>query len=133
VDNAPWRNTAGTTLGPRLVISRDSARFSSRFDIPGVLFAATNVAPISAATRLAEFDLSAQCTRDTSDTYTDALYTGPRQNWTNCGTTGARTAVIAAAPRQSPNFVTIVIVTTVAERDVTARQNAWDSFEVTTQ
>jgi hypothetical protein len=133
VDNTPWRNAAGTTLGPRLVISRDSARFSSRFDIPGVLFAATKVAPISAATRLAEFDLSSQCTRDTSDTYTDALYTGPRQSWINCGTTGARTVVIAAAPRQSPNFVTIVIVTTVAERDVTARQNAWDSFEVTTQ
>lgn len=132
VDDSPWRNAAGTTLGPRLVISRDTARFSSRFDIPGVLFAATNVAPLTAATRLAEFDLSAQCTRDTADSYTDALYTGPRQNWTNCGATGARTAVIAAVPRTNPNFVIIVIVTTVADRDVTARQNVWESFEVTT-
>jgi hypothetical protein len=133
IDNTPWRNAAGTTLGPRLVISRDSARFSSRFDIPGVLFAATNVAPINAATRLAEFDLSAQCTRDTADTYTDPLYTGPRQNWINCGATGARTAVIAAVPRTNPNFVTVVIVTTVADRDITARQLIWESFEVTTQ
>lgn len=133
IDDAPWRNAAGVTLGPQLAISRDSARFRSRFDIPGVLFAATNVAPIGAAARLAEFDLSGQCTRDTADTYTDALYTGPRQNWINCGSTGARTAVIAAAPRTNPNFVIIVIVTTVADRDVDARQIIWESFEVTTQ
>jgi hypothetical protein len=98
-----------------------------------VLFAATNVAPIGAAARLSELDLSAQCTRDTADTYTDALYTGPRQNWINCGSTGARTAVIAVAPRTNPSFAIIVIVTTVADRDVDARQIIWESFEVTTQ
>ncbi len=132
IDDGPWRNAAGTVLGPRLLISRDTARFSTRFDIPGVSFAATNVAPIDAAARLAEFDLSALCTRDAADSYTDALYSGPRQNWSNCGSTGARTAVIAVTPRQSPSFVIIVIVTTVADRDLTARQNVWDSFEVTT-
>lgn len=133
IDGAPWRSAAGATLGPQLLISRDTVRFRSRFDVPGVLFAATNVAPITAAARLAEFDLSALCTRDTADTYTDALYTGPRQNWINCGSTGARTAVIAVAPRTAPSFVIIVIVTTVADRDLDARQNVWDSFEVTTQ
>ena len=133
VDQAAWRNAAGTILGPQLLISRDTARFRSRFDIPGVMFAATNVAPIDAGARLAEFDLSALCTRDPADTYTDELYSGPRQNWSNCGSTGARTSVIAVTPRTSPTFVIIVIVTTVADRDLDARQAIWESFVVNTQ
>jgi hypothetical protein len=133
VDQTPWRDGSGASLGPRLVISTDSARFVSNFDIPGVLFAATALAPIDAAVRLAQFDLSAHCTKDVADTYTDELYTGPRQAWVKCGAGAARTSVIAATPRQNPRFVTVVIVTALAARDDEARDSAWGSFLVTAQ
>jgi hypothetical protein len=133
VDDSPWLDGSGATLGPRLVISTDTARFAANFDIPGVLFGATTLAPLDAAARLAQFDLSAHCTRDVADAYSDPLYTGPRQAWVNCGSTGARTSVIAAVPRQNPSFVTIVIVSALAARDDVARQTVWDSFVVSAQ
>jgi hypothetical protein len=133
VDQSPWLDSRGATLGPRLVISTDTARFISNFDIPGVLFAASALAPVDVASRLAQFDLSAHCTKGVADTYTDQLYTGPRQTWINCGAGAARTTVIAATPLENPSFVAVVLVTALATRDETARQNAWDSFLVTAQ
>jgi hypothetical protein len=133
VDTSPWLDAAGAALGPRLVISTDTARFASNFDIPGVLFVATTSPPIEAAARLRDFDLSAHCTKDVADTYNDDLYTGPRQAWINCGTTGARTFVVAALPKQSPSFVTVVVVSALAQRDDDARQKVWETFLVAAQ
>lgn len=133
VDTSPWVDALGRALGPRLVISTDSARFASQFDIPGVLFAATTTPPIDAAARLAELDLSAHCTKGATDTYSDDLYAGPRQAWINCGSTGARTSVIAASPKRNPTFVTIVVVSALAQRDDDARQRVWDTFVVAPQ
>jgi hypothetical protein len=130
VDTTPWTSATGTTLGPRFIASRDAARFAANFDIPGVLFAATSVAPLDVASRLAEFDLTGRCTADTSATYEDQLYLGRVQNWTNCGTTGARTAVVVANDKDAGRFVTIVIVTKTAARDDEAQDEIWDSFEV---
>jgi hypothetical protein len=133
VDTSPWLDVGGAALGPRLAISTDSARFASSFDIPGVLFVATKSPPIEAAARLQQFDLSAHCTKDLADTYNDDLYTGPRQAWINCGTTGARTSVVAAVPKQSPTFVTVVVVSALTQRDDDARQKVWETFLVAAQ
>lgn len=129
VDSSPWTSAAGSTLGPRLIASRDAARFSTSFDIPGVYFAATSVAPLDVAARLAEFDLTGRCTAGTSVTYSDQLYTGRQQNWTNCGATGARTSVVVAND-DDRTFVTVVIVTKTAARDDEAEEEVWDSFVV---
>ena len=129
VDRSPWVSSSGTTLGPRYVASSNAARFASNFDIPGVLFAATSVAPLEVAARLAEFDLSSRCTRGTSSTYEDELYIGTVQNWTGCGATGARTSVVVAND-EDREFVTVVIVTMTASRDEEARERVWNSFVV---
>jgi hypothetical protein len=128
-DSRPWTNARGETLGPRLIASTDAARFASRFDIPGVLFEATADAPVSASARLNELDLSALCTRGASAEYDDGLYYGTSQTWTNCSGTNATTVVVAAVPDDQA-FVTIVIVTMVAERDQDARRTIWESFVV---
>jgi len=130
VDTRPWVDAAGQALGPSLVISTDAARFSTNFDIPGVRFAATTLAPLDVASRLAELDLSARCTKGPADGYDDDLYTGARQDWINCGATGARTSVVAAVPRDNPTFVAVVIVAAIGQRDDVARENVWQSFVV---
>lgn len=130
VDNSPWLDGSGAVLGPRLVISTDTVRFASSFDIPGVYFAATARAPVDPATILTLFDLSAHCTKGTTEAYTDSLYTGSRQNWTNCGSTGAQTIVVAAIPSNRA-FGILVAVTLLATRDDAARLSIWNSFEVT--
>ena len=68
--------------------------------------------------------------RCTSERYEDDLYLGTTQTWTNCGVTKATTAVVVALDKDQGRFVTIVAVTTVASRDIEARQEIWNSFEV---
>jgi hypothetical protein len=128
----PWTNAAGAAIGPRFIASTGAARFARSFDIPGVSFSATDQAPIDVAQRQAEFDLSAHCTKGTSEPYDDDLYAGTAQTWTNCGVTKATTSVVVAIDKAAGRFVTVVIVTMTAERDDRARQAIWDSFEVRT-
>jgi hypothetical protein len=130
VDESAWANAAGTVLGPRLIASSDAKRYAANFDIPGVYFAATAAAPLDVAARQAEFDLTGRCTKGSANAYEDELYLGTTQTWTNCGTTNATTSVVVAAPRGTPTFVTVVIVTMLAPRDEEARENIWDSFVV---
>ena len=130
IDQTPWTDVTGTTLGPRFVASRDAARFVANFDIPGVFFAATSVAPLDVAARLAELDLTGRCTKGDSVTYEDELYLGRVQHWTACGSTAARTDVIVANDKDEGRFVTVVIVSMTAARDDEAHDRIWDSFEV---
>jgi hypothetical protein len=128
VDRSPWTNAAGTAIGPRFIASTDAARFSRNFDIPGVYFAATAQAPLDVATRLREFDLSTRCAASVTEPYDDELYSGSVQTWTSCGVTSATTLVVVAVDKEDERFVTVVIVTMVADRDDEARDNIWDSF-----
>jgi len=130
IDESAWANAAGTVLGPRLIASSDAERFAANFDIPGVYFAATAQAPLDVAARQADFDLTGRCTKGGSNVYEDELYLGSVQTWTNCGTTNGTTSVVVAAPREGAAFITVVIVTMLADRDEEARENIWDSFVV---
>lgn len=129
VDTTPLTNSTGAVRGPRLIASTDRARFTTYYDIPGLYFTAVPRPPSDIAAMLAEFDLSRTCTRGGAVTYRDPLYTGTSRTWTNCGATGATTIVVAAEPADR-SFVTVVIVTSLASRDETARRRIWDSFEV---
>jgi len=128
VDRSAWVTAAGATIGPRFVASTDAARFMRNFDIPGVYFGATAVAPIEVAARQREFDLTGRCTAGESETYEDELYRGVVQTWSNCGVTNATTSVVVALEKDASSFVTVVIVTMVAQRDQAARRQIWDSF-----
>lgn len=128
VDRSAWTNAAGVPIGPRFIASTDAARFARNFDIPGVYFAATAEAPVEVAARLREFDLSTRCTADDNQTYEDELYRGRVETWTNCGVTNATTSVVVALDKETESFVTVVIVTILAQRDQTARREIWDSF-----
>jgi len=129
IDRRAWTNAAGETLGPQLIASTNATRFASSFDIPGVYFAATARAPLDVASRLLEFDMSQRCTRGASAAYDDGVYSGTSQIWTNCAATSATNVVVVAVP-DDRSFVTIGIVTMLAERDQEARDEIWDSFLV---
>jgi hypothetical protein len=128
VDRNPWTDAAGTAIGPRFIASTDTARFVRNYDIPGVYFAATEVAPVDVAARHQEFDLSSRCTAAGTEEYEDDLYAGTVRTYTNCGVTQATTVVVVAVDKDAARFVTVVIVTMTAERDDEARRAIWDSF-----
>ncbi len=130
IDQAAWTDAAGAVIGPRFVASTDAARFSARFDIPGVFFSATAQAPLDVPTRQASFDLTGLCTKGALAPYEDDLYEGTTQTWTSCGTTNGTTDVVVATPKEGTAFVLVVIVTMLADRDEEAKTAVWDSFEV---
>jgi hypothetical protein len=131
IDERPWLDAAGQTIGPQFVASTDVARFSRNLDLPGVYFAASARLPIDVASTLAlpQFDLSGQCTLEVTEPYADGLYTGTSQTWINCGSTRATNVVVAALP-EDRSFVTVVIVTRLGTRDRDAQESVWSSFEV---
>jgi hypothetical protein len=128
VDRSAWTNAAGVEIGPRLIASRDAARFARNFDIPGVYFAATEAAPVEVAARQQDFDLSSRCAASTTEPYDDDLYSGTVRTWTDCGVTKATTSVVVAVDKEAARFVTVVIVTMTADRDRAARNEVWESF-----
>lgn len=127
VDTRPWTTAAGATLGPLFIASTDAARFAASFDIPGVYFGATAAAPIDVAAMQARFDMSARCTKGATSPYQDMLYRGTAQTWTNCGDTKATNLVVAAIPDDN-DYVAVVIVTILGDRDQVARERIWRSF-----
>lgn len=128
VDISAWTDAAGAEIGPRFIASTDAVRFARNFDIPGVYFAATEVAPVDVSARQREFELSSRCTAGTTEPYDDDLYSGIVQYWTDCGVTRATTSVLVAVEKEAARFVTVVIVTMTSERDQTARDEIWGSF-----
>jgi len=130
VETSAWLTAEGVTLGPRLVASTDAARFARDFDIPGVLVAATRFPPLEVAARLAELELETRCTRGESTAYEDALYVGIAESWSDCGTTAARTTVVAVNDKPAGGLVAVIVVTMTAARDGEARDQIWDSFIV---
>jgi hypothetical protein len=131
IDERPWLDAAGQSIGPQFVASTDVARFGRYLDLPGVYFAASAQLPIDVANTLSlpQFDLSGQCTLEVTEPYSDGLYTGTSQTWINCGSTSATNVVVAALP-EDRSFVTVVIVTRLSARDRDAQESIWSSFEV---
>lgn len=128
VDTRPWTTPAGETLGPLYVASTDAARFAASFDIPGVYFGATAAVPIDVAMMQARFDMSQRCsTKAPIEPYRDQLYAGTTQTWTGCGATNATIVVVAAIP-DDKDYVAVVIVTILGDRDRVAMERIWRSF-----
>ncbi len=127
IDTRPWTSPTGETLGPLYIASTDAARFATSFDIPGVYFGATAVAPLDVVAMQARFDMSARCTRGALESYRDQLYAGTAQTWTGCGATNATNVVVAAIP-DDKDYVAVVIVTILADRDRVAMDRIWRTF-----
>ena len=81
---------------------------------------------------LDSFDYSASCTYDARYDYSDPVYTGKYDLWTDCGDTGALFVVLAVLPEDLSYFV-LVNVLVITDADLDALDHILDSFIVSAE
>lgn len=129
VDGSAWVNDSGENLGIRLVASPDVNGFLSSWSTPGVRFSASDSLGMGAADLIDLLDFSGDCTYDGRQPYSDQVYTGQMDVYTNCGGQGAMYVVLTAEP-SGGGYVVLLEVQLVTDADAEAFQAILDSFIV---
>jgi serine protease Do len=128
---AEWSQTDGTPLadvGPSLVASPDLQSFFDTFLTPGVDIVATaNRTSADIDASLDEIDFSGSCTYVGREPYSDVLYTGSLDTYTDCGGIGAVVFVLAVSPADG-TYLARLVIQAVEERDLDAADQILASF-----
>lgn len=128
VDGSAWTNSDGDTLGIRVIAAPDVNGYLNSWTTPGVSFRASSDLGMSAAELIDQFDLSSDCEYSGREQYSDQVYTGQYDIWSNCG--GASTFVVLTAAPADNSYVVLLEVQILSDADVAAFQAILDSFIV---
>jgi serine protease Do len=127
VDGAPFTAGDGRNF-LSLEASTDLAGLASSWAYSGVTFQVTS--PSDGITAQAVFDTfagnTAQCTLDSTDVYTDGIYTGQYQYYKACG--GVSDYIILAAQPDDGSYTVILTLTVANEADIPAIEHVFGSF-----
>jgi hypothetical protein len=130
---AEWSDIDGApneSFGPSLYAAPDLESFLNTFDTPGVIIEGTGdrgAADIDLT--LDELDLSGQCTYVGRSPYSDVLYTGSLDEYSNCGGVGTSVFVVAVTPEDG-SFLARLLIQAVEPRDLDAADQIFASFVV---
>jgi serine protease Do len=126
-----WSDIDGTvneSFGPSLYAAPNLDSFLNTFDTPGVIIEATGTRTAADIDlTLDELDLSDQCTYEGRSPYSDVLYTGSLDLYTNCGGTSTSIFVVAVTPDDG-SFLARVLIQAVEPRDLDAADEIFNSF-----
>ncbi len=128
---AEWADLNGAPnaeFGPSLYAAPSLDSFLNSFDTPGVIIEATagrTSADIDST--LDELDLSDQCTYGGRSPYSDALYTGSLDLYTNCGGGTTSIFVVAVTPSDG-TFLARLLIQAVEPRDLDAADQIFNTF-----
>lgn len=122
----------GTTIGVAVAAAPDRQAWAESWTMPGIFFGAsrslvTQFPDENDLLDLYVFDQS--CTYGGREAYSDGLYIGAYDIWTDCGGTDTTFLVIAALP-ETRDFVAVVQVQIVSEADLEALDRVIDTFIV---
>lgn len=142
IDGSQWGD-ASDPLGLAVRAAPDLQSWNDTWNTPGVFFGASVelVEGLGNAELLAlpddilnldSFDYSASCTYDTRYDYSDPVYTGKYDLWTDCGDSGAIFIVLAVLPEDLSYFV-LVNVLVITDADLDALDHVLDSFIVSAE
>lgn len=128
VDGTAW-TLEGEDVGPGLKAAPDIDAYYDTWTTPGVFFGASPSLrqTYTFATFLDQFDMSGSCTYDGRTDYSDALYTGAYDSYSNCGGEGSRFIILAAEP-QAQNAIMLLQIQLVTEADDAALDQILNSF-----
>ena len=128
IDGTPW-TFEDEEAGPSLNAAVDVDGFYDNWTTPGaVLGASTSLrATYDPNSFLDQFDLSDSCTYDGRSDYSDELYTGAYDSYSNCGGTGTSFLVLVVEP-ESQGVLIILQVQMVTAADQEALQRILESF-----
>ena len=131
----------GETIGVSVVAAANVDNFLNSWTESGVRFRAsstdtilelTGASSITTEEFLDIFDWSESCTFDSRVEYTDPLYTGSYDLWTDCGGEDVLYLVLSATP-EGGEFLILVEVQIYTDADIDALQHIFDSFIATSQ
>jgi serine protease Do len=131
---AEWtdRDTAPASLDgvevPFIEAAPDRQQFRDTFDGPGIQFSALPAGTKVNAT-LNQFSFGDACTDGGREDYSDAVFTGKVQVWTDCGGTSTAIVVLAATPEDG-SMTALLIAQIVSEADFEALERAAQTFNL---
>jgi serine protease Do len=142
VDGSQWGD-ASDPLGLAVRAAPDLQSWNDTWNTPGVFFGASVdlLEGLSDAERLGmpdevlnldSFDYSASCTYDARYDYSDPVYAGKYDLWTDCGDSEAIFVVLAVLPEDLSYFV-LVNVLVITDADLDALDHILDSFIVSAE
>lgn len=142
VDGGPWGEDPNDPLGVAVRAAPNLDSYFNSWGTPGVFFGASFslVEGLSEAERrnlpddvldLDAFDYSGSCTLDSRREYSDPLYAGKYNLWTNCGDAEAVFIELAVLPEDLSFFI-LVDVQVITEADLEALDRILNSFIVST-
>jgi serine protease Do len=126
-----WSDTNGLPLddfGPSLYASTNLDLFLGGFDAPGVIIEASGTlgeADIEAT--LNEIDFSSACTFVGRNPYTDVLYTGLIDEYSNCAGLSTSVFVVAVVPEDG-SFLARLLIQAIGPRDLSAADEIFATF-----
>jgi serine/threonine-protein kinase PknK len=129
VDGTAWE-VDGREIGQELEVAPSVADFRASWNTPGLIFGASeelqsSFDPAGLADAVSFAD---QCTYDGRTDYSDAFYTGVRDDYSDCGGTDT-SYVVVAAENAAQSRIVLVQVQVVDERDLEALDRVLASFE----
>jgi serine protease Do len=132
IDGTEWYLEDGTYLGPSITAAPDLDGFWNSWTTPGVFFAA--ITDVEAGTVPADYldpridAISGSCTYEGRADYSDALYTGEYDYYSDCGGEGVVFVVLAVLPDDGSDFFIIVEIQVVSDADLEALDHILNSF-----
>lgn len=128
IDGTPW-TFEDEEAGPSLNASVDVDGFYDNWTTPGAFLGASTSlrATYDPNSFLDQFDLSDSCTYDGRSDYSDELYTGAYDSYSNCDGTGNNFLVLVVEP-ESQGVLIILQVQMVTAADQEALQRILESF-----
>lgn len=142
VDGNPWGD-ANDPLGVAVRAAPDLEAFNNTWSTPGIFFGASVslLEGLSSEERAAmpdtlldldSFDFSGSCVYDGRAEYSDLVYVGKYDIWTDCGDTGSLYVVLVVMP-QDLSYVVMVNVLAVTDADLDALDHILNSFIVSAE
>lgn len=121
----------GEEVGWAVSAAPNQDDFLNTWTTPGVFFAASAelAANFNEVTLLDTIDFSNGCDYEGRSDYSDPLYTGVYDLYTDCGGEGVLEIVLTAVP-ENRNFVILVVIQIVTDADLDALDRILDSFLV---
>jgi serine protease Do len=131
VDGSNWiDDTDGTVLGSQLLAAPNISEFSSTYTTPGVqILASAGLGGEDMNTLVDFFDFSTDCTYDGRFDYSDPVFTGVYDQYSNCADQGSVIIVLGAEPADR-TYALILLVQAVTDADLDALDHILNTFNV---
>lgn len=129
VDGSAWMDD-GSVLGASLGASTNLSGFYDSYTVPGILMlASTQFAGSNMEELLDLFDFTDDCAYDGRSPYSDPVFKGSYDLYTNCANSGSVLIVLATEPADR-TYAVILIGQAITSADLDAIDRVLDTFNV---